>query len=194
MTSEGTIIRSSRHLAAVEAGMDTQAPDGMALHNYYSVYTSVPAGLPDAATIAKALASASTDLMALRSSPLVPDYTGPVLFDAPAAASTLAQILEPSLSGARPPLSMTREFDTFIERFGGRSEWSGRVGTRVLPSGVTLTVDPTLQEFQGQPLLCSFGAEGEGVPAQRAFIFQGGILKDQLMSRRPGPDFMYSNG
>jgi TldD protein len=194
MTSEGTIIRSTRHLAAVEAGLDTQAADGMALHNYYSVYTSLPTGLPDAATVAKALASASTDLMALRSSPLVPDYTGPVLFDAPAAASTLAQVLEPSLSGARPPLSMTRDFDSFLERFGGRSEWSGRVGTRVLPASVTLVDDPTLQDFQGQPLLGGYDVDDEGVNGQRVSLVESGILKDLLMSRRPGPDFMYSNG
>jgi TldD protein len=194
MTSEGTTVRSSRHLAAVEAAMDTQAEDGMSLHNYYSAYAALPAGLPDAATIAKALANASTDLMALRSSPLVPDYTGPVLFDAPAAASTLAQVLEPSLSGARPPLSMTRDFDSFLERFGGRSEWSGRVGTRVLPASVTLVDDPTLQEFQGQPLLGSYDVDDEGVNSQKVSLVDSGILKDLLMSRRPGPDFMYSNG
>jgi TldD protein len=194
MTSEGTTVRSSRHLAAVEAAMDTQAEDGMSLHNYYSVYAALPAGLPDAATIAKALSNASTDLMALRSSPLVPDYTGPVLFDAPAAASTLAQVLEPSLSGARPPLSMTRDFDSFLERFGGRSEWSGRVGTRVLPASVTLVDDPTLREFQGQPLLGSYDVDDEGVNSRKVSIVDSGILKDLLMSRRPGPDFMYSNG
>ena len=194
MTSEGTTIRSSRHLAAVEAAMDTQAEDGMSLHNYYSVYTPLPAGLPDAAAVAKALASASTDLMALRSSPLVPDYTGPVLFDAPAAASTLAQVLEPSLSGARPPLSMTRDFDAFLERFGGRSEWSGRVGTRVLPASVTLVDDPTLQESQGQPLLGSYDVDDEGVNAQKVTLVENGILKELLMSRRPGPDSIYSNG
>ena len=194
MTSEGTLIRSTRHLAAVEAAMDTQAEDGMSLHNYYSVYAALPSGLPDAAAIAKAIASASTDLMALRSSPLVPDYTGPVLFDAPAAASTLAQVLEPSLSGARPPLAMTRDFDAFLERFGGRSEWSGRVGTRVLPASVTLVDDPTLQELQGKPLLGSYDVDDEGVNAQKVSLVESGILKDLLMSRRPGPDFMYSNG
>ena len=31
MTSEGTIIRESRHLAAIEAGLDTHADDGMPL-------------------------------------------------------------------------------------------------------------------------------------------------------------------
>jgi TldD protein len=194
MTSEGTTIRSTRHLAAIEAALDTQAGDGMSLHNYYAVYRALPAGLPDAATVSKALVGTATDLMALRSSALLPDYTGPVLFDAPAAASTLAQVLEPSLSGARAPLAMTREFDSFIERFGGRSEWSGRVGTRVFPTSVSLFDDPTLQDFQGQPLLGSYDVDDEGVKSQRVDLVQNGILRDLLMSRRPGPDFSFSNG
>jgi hypothetical protein len=49
MTSEGTIIRTSRHFAAIEAGMDTTAEDGMPLSNFYAVYTADPSGLPDAA-------------------------------------------------------------------------------------------------------------------------------------------------
>src|SRR6202040_3479854 len=105
---------------------------------FYSIYTALPAGLPDGATTSKALAQAATQLMALRAGTLVPDYTGPVLFDAPAAASVLAQVLEPSLSGARPPLSMMRRFDEIMESMGGRSEWTGRVNTRVLPTNVTL--------------------------------------------------------
>jgi TldD protein len=194
MTTEGTAIRSTRHLAAVEAALDTQSDDGMSLHNYYAVYRATPADLPDAATVSKGIASAATDLMALRSSPLLPDYTGPVLFDAPAAASTLAQVLEPSLSGARPPLAMTRDFDSFIERFGGRSEWSGRVGTRVFPTSVSLYDDPTLADFQGQPLLGSYDVDEEGVKSQHVDLVSNGILRDLLMSRRPGPDFSLSNG
>jgi predicted Zn-dependent protease len=194
MTTEGTTIRSTHHLAAVEAALDAQADDGMSLHNYYSVYRAVPGDLPDAATISKGIAAAATDLMALRSSPLLPDYTGPVLFDAPAAASVLAQVLEPSLSGARPPLAMTRDFDSFIERFGGRSEWSGRVGTRVLPATVSLYDDPTLADFQGQPLLGSYDVDDEGVKSERVDLVSNGILRDLLMSRRPGPDFSLSNG
>src|SRR5208282_6581184 len=84
MNTEGTTIRTSRRLAAVEAALDTQADDGMPLHNYYSVYVARPADLPDAAAIGKAVAQAGSELMQLRSGPLVPDYTGPVLFDAPA--------------------------------------------------------------------------------------------------------------
>jgi len=194
MTSEGTSLRSSKSLAAIEAALDTQADDGMPLHNFYSVYAARPADLPDPATAAKALAQTGTELMALRASPLVQDYNGPVLFDAPAAASVLAQVLAPSLSGARPPLSMMRRFDEIMESMGGRSEWTGRVNTRVLPTNVTLVDDPTAKEYHGQPLLGNYEVDDEGAKALRVNLVQNGILKDLLMSRRPGPDFQSSNG
>jgi len=194
MTSEGTTMRTSTTLASIEAALDTEAEDGLSLHNFYSVYTAKPGELPDPATVSKALTQAATDLLIFRASPLVSDYTGPVLFDAPAAASVLAQVLEPSLSGARPPLSATQDYDSFMDRVGGRNEWAGRIGTRVLPPSVTLTDDPTATEFQGTPLLGSYDIDDEGVKSQKVTIVENGMLKNLLMSRRPGPDFQISNG
>jgi len=132
--------------------------------------------------------------MELRSSRLVPDFTGPVLLDAPAAGSMLAQVLAPSIGGARPPLSMLPAFDQIMERMGARSEWTGRMGTRVLPSSVTLVDDPTLKNFQGQPLHGNYEIDDEGVTAQRVALVENGILRNLLMSRRPGPDSENSNG
>ena len=194
MTSEGTTIRESHSVAGIEGALDTHADDGMELHNYYAAYASKPADLPDAATVGKGLAQAGTQLMELRASPLVPDFTGPVLFDAPAAASVLAQVLPPSLSGARPPLSMAPTFDQMMERMGALSEWTGRVGARVFPTSMTLVDDPTLKDYQGQPLLGGYDVDDEGVKGQRVTIVDHGILRDLLMSRRPGPDFQPSNG
>jgi TldD protein len=194
MTSEGTTIRTSRSLAAIEAAMDTDAPDGMPLHNFYAVYAGAPAGLPDASAVSQALTQGATELMAVRSAPLVSDYTGPILFDPQAAGSLLAQILEPSLSGARPPLSATEDYDSFMERFGGRNEWTDRVGQRVLPPTVSLVDDPTLSSFQAQPLMGKYAIDAEGVSAQRVSIVENGMLRDLLMSRRPGPNFEVSNG
>jgi len=194
MNSEGTTVRTSRSLAAIEVALDTQADDGMPLHNFYSLYVARPADLPAPATVGKAVAQAGAELMELRASPLVPDYTGPVLFNANAAGSALAQMLAPSLSGARPPLSMMRAFDQIVERMGGRSEWSSRVGTRVLPPSATLVDDPTLKEYQGQWLAGNYDVDDEGVKGQRVSIVENGILRNQLMSRRPGPDFQASNG
>ena len=194
MSSEGTTIRTSRSLAAIEAALGAHAPDGMPLHNYYAAYAATPDGLPNAATVSQALTERATELMATRSAPLVSDYTGPVLFDPQAAGSLLAQILGPSLSGARPPLSATEDYDSFMERFGGRNEWTERVGQRVLPANVSLVDDPTQSSFNGQPMIGNYPIDDEGVPAQRVTIVQNGLLRDLLMSRRPGPNFAVSNG
>jgi TldD protein len=194
LNSEGTEIRVPHSLASVEAGIDTLADDGMPLHNYYTVYAARPGELPDPATIAKGLQQAGQDLVALRSAPLSSDYTGPVLFDAAAASSMLTQVLPPSLSGARPALSTSPRVDEYFEQMGGHNDWSGRVGQRVLPTTVTLTDDPTSSDFQGQALLGGYDVDEEGVRGQKVTLVQNGILRNLLMSRRPGPDFDRSNG
>jgi TldD protein len=194
MNTEGTIIRSSRHLAAIEAALDTTAGDGMALHDFYAVYAAKPGDLPDPAAVGKSLAQSGTELMTMRQSPIVSDFTGPVLFQGPASGAMLAQALAPSLSGARPPLSTMPAFDEMMQRMGGRSEWSGRVGTRVLPASMSLVDDPTLGELNGQALLGNYEIDDEGVKSKRVEIVENGTLKNLLMSRRPGPDFLASNG
>jgi TldD protein len=117
-----------------------------------------------------------------------------VLFEAPAAAALVAQLLGPSLGGARPLLSANPRFDQMQQSLGGRSEWSGRIGQRVMPAGVSLVDDPGMKEFQGQELIGAFGADQEGVKAQRVALVTDGILRDLLMSRRPGPELTRSNG
>lgn len=192
--SEGTQIRTSRSLAAIEASLDAPADDGMLLHHFYAAYARRPAELPEVAEVRSELQRVATELMKLRASPPMPDYVGPVLFEPRAAASLLAQLLGPSLSGARPPLSMIPMFDQILERLGGRSEWIGRLGTRVLPAGITLVDDPTAKDFRGEPLLGAYEADEEGVSAQRVVLVENGMLRRLLMSRRPGPDFPQSNG
>lgn len=194
LTSEGTKLRISHGVTGVEASMNTQAVDGMPLHNYFSAYAAAPAALPQPTDVSKGLIKSAQQLEALRTAPNVEDYEGPILFDQPAAASLLAQALEPSLSGARPPLSSVPAYDQMVQQAGGHSEWTGRINSRVLPLDVSLIDDPSAKDFQGQPLLGGYSIDAEGVRAQRVSIVENGILKNLLMSRRPGPDFVLSNG
>lgn len=194
LTSEGTKLRISHGVAGIEASMNTQATDGMPLHNYFSAYAAAPAALPQPDQVSKGLIQSAQQLEALRTAPNVEDYEGPILFDQPAAASLLAQALEPSLSGARPPLSSVPAYDQMVQQAGGHSEWTGRINSRVLPLDVSLVDDPAAKDFQGQPLLGGYSIDAEGVRAQRVSIVENGILKNLLMSRRPGPDFVMSNG
>lgn len=194
LNSEGSKIRMNRSLAAVEASLETESDDGMPLHNFLSVYRQRPDELPAADSIRNDLQKAGEQLIALRASPPAADYDGPVLFEAPAAGSLLAQILGPSLSGARGPLAMQSAFDQLMDRLGGHSEWTGKLGTRVLPGTVSMVDDPTAKQFAGQDLLGTYDVDQEGVKAQKVQLVTNGLLLNFLMSRRPGPDLDHSNG
>jgi len=194
LTSEGTEIRQNRHFAAIEAGMSTHADDGVPLNHFYAVYATRPADLPGVDTVRKGLNVAGTELMAMRAAPPAQDYTGPVLFEARAAASVLAQVLGPAVNGARPPISFSPVMEQMLGNLGGKSDWIGRIGARVLPAGVTLVDDPGAKEFKGTPLIGGYAVDDEGVRPHKVILVESGNLKSELMSRRPGPDSDQSNG
>ncbi len=194
MTSEGTEIRTNRTFAAVEAGMNTLAQDGMPLNHLYSSYAPKPGDLPNVDAIRKGLNVAGTELMQLRASATAQDYTGPVLFEARAAAPLLAQILGPAMNGARPAIAFQPIVEQMLGNLGGKSDWTGRIGARVLPASVSLVDDPGAKDFHGTPLIGSYSVDDEGVKAQKVEVVDNGTLKELLMSRRPGNDSNQSNG
>ena len=174
--------------------MNTLADDGTPINHFFSTYAVRPAELPNPDAIRKNLNVTASELMALRAAPTAQDYTGPVLFEARAAAPLLAQILGPAVNGARPPVSFTPVMEQLLSGLGGKSDWITRIGARVLPASVTVVDDPGAKEFQGTPLLGAYAVDDEGVRAQKVTLVENGTLKNELMSRRPGPDFDQSNG
>jgi len=194
LTSEGTEIRTNRTYAAVEAGMDTLASDGMPLSHLYASYTPRPADLPNVEAVRKGLNVSASELMALRAAPPAQDYTGPVLFEARAAAPLLAQVLGPAMNGSRPPLAFQPVVEQMLNGLGGKSDWSGRIGSRVLPPTVSVVDDPGAKDFHGTPLLGGYAVDDEGVRAKKVTVVDKGNLTELLMSRRPGPDSDSSNG
>ncbi len=194
MNTEGTEVRTGRSLAAIEAGMETQAPDGVPMHHFYTAYAIHPVDLPSATEVAHQLDTRGKELIAMRTAEPMPAYGGPVLFESRAAAELLAEMLGASVSGSRPPVSMVPMYDQIMESRGGRSEWLGRLNSRVLPVGTSLTDDPLAKDAQGRPLPGSYNVDDEGVLPQAVTLVDNGTLKDLLMSRRPGQDFAQSNG
>jgi TldD protein len=194
MTSEGIEIRTNRTFAAVEAGINTLAQDGMPLNHLFSAYAPKPADVPNVDAVRKGLNVAGSELMALRASRPAEDYTGPVLFEARAAAPLLAQILGPAMNGSRPPISFQPIVEQMLGNLGGKSDWTGRIGARVLPTSVSVVDDPAAKDFHGTPLIGSYSVDDEGVRAQKVTVVENGTLKSLLMSRRPGNDSDQSNG
>jgi TldD protein len=194
LTSEGTEIRTNRMFAGVEAGMNTLANDGMPLNHLYSAYAPKPGDLPNVDAVRKGLNVAGSELMALRAAQPAQDYTGPVLFEARAAAPLLAQVLGPAMNGSRPPVSFQPVVEQLLGNLGGKSDWAGRIGARVLPPSVSVLDDPGAKDFHGTPLIGGYPVDDEGVRAQKVTVVENGNLKGLLMSRRPGSDSDQSNG
>jgi TldD protein len=194
LTSEGTEIRTNRCFAAIESGMNTLADDGMQINHLYAAYAPRPADLPNVEAVRKALNVTGSELMTLRAAPPAQDYNGPVFFEARAAAPLLAQVLTPAINGSRPPVSFTPVMEQLLTGLGGKSDWVGRMGSRVLPANVSLVDDPGVKESKGSPLLGAYSVDDEGVKAEKVTIVDNGNVKELLMSRRPGPDSDISNG
>src|SRR5215831_2531279 len=181
LTSEGTEIRQNRHFAAIEAGLNAVADDGVPVNHYYATYAVRPGDLPNVDSVRKTLNVTCTELMALRSAPPAQDYTGPVLFEARAAAPLLAQVLSPAINGARPPISFSPVLEQMLTGLGGKSDWVGRIGARVLPTSVSVVDDPSAKEFKGTALVGGYSVDEEGVRGQKVTLVEKGVLKGELM-------------
>ncbi len=155
LTSEGTEIRTNRCFAAIEAGMNTLADDGVELNHLYAAYARRPADLPGVEAVRKGLNVAASELMAMRAAQPAQDYNGPVLFEARAAAPLLAEVLGPAMNGARPPVSFTPVMEQLLTGLGGKSDWVGRMGRASCRPASRSSMTRAPRSFTGH--LCSAG-------------------------------------
>src|SRR2546425_8434927 len=110
------------------------------------------------------------------------------MFTGQAYAEMFARVLAPNLSGQRLPLSDQQQAQTT------RSELLDRMNRPVLPRFLSVFDDPTAQRVGNQELLGHYQVDDQGVPARRVSLIEQGVLKNFLMSRRPGKDMPQSNG
>jgi predicted Zn-dependent protease len=188
VNSEGTKTLQPLMLVSVEADAGTEASDGMRLRHWIPFNAGSLEQLPSAQEITKAVRQMAADLTALRTAPVLDaDYSGPVLFTGQASAEMFARVLAPNLSGQRLPLSEQQQATN-------RSELVDRMNRPVLPRFLSVFDDPTTQRIGTQELLGHYQVDDQGVPARRVSLIEQGVLKNFLMSRRPGKDMPQSNG
>jgi TldD protein len=188
VNSEGTRTLQPTMLVSVEVDAGTEAADGMRLRHWIPFNASSVDQLPAVAEVAKAIRQMAGDLTALRTAPVLDaDYSGPVLFTGQASAEMFARVLAPNLSGQRLPLSEQQQATS-------RSELVDRMNRTVLPRFLSVFDDPTTEQIGNQTLVGHYHVDDQGVPARRVSLIEQGVLKNFLMSRRPGKDMPQSNG
>jgi predicted Zn-dependent protease len=186
VSSEGTVNRTGKNVYSVALDASTQAPDGMRLARSPAWTVAKFEELPTREKFMSDAKEALDTLVALRKAPIVEEeYRGPVLFSPDAADDVISNLIGQNILGRKPQL-------------GAPNRTTGAFATsyksRILPTFLNVTDDPTMKEFDGKSLVGSYAVDSEGVKAQPVDIVQKGILTNYLIGRQPIRDFAESNG
>ncbi|MGA2135716.1 MAG: metallopeptidase TldD-related protein [Bryobacteraceae bacterium] len=189
MNSEGTEVRSPDNVVFVLARGESQAPDGMALHDAVIFESMDFDRLPAEPELRRGVTNLAANLTALAGAPRGEDYSGPVLFEGTAGAQIFAEVLGSNLAPVRRPVA-----EPGRNNFVPGSELEGRQGARILPEGFDVVDDPTQKEWRGRPLFGTYDVDREGVVPSPLVLVEKGVLKNFLLTRQPVPGFAGSNG
>ncbi|MEZ4450026.1 MAG: TldD/PmbA family protein [Nannocystaceae bacterium] len=182
-TSDGAeVITEDVYVHLVIEGWVLTERDGVYVHGSRELYLRAIDEIPDAAALEALMDEALRELAELRKAPSPGAFIGPALLSGQAAATLFHEALGHRLEGER--LVARGESKTFAHK----------VGERILPVGLSVADDPTIDRFQGHALWGSYRVDDQGVPAKRAVLVEDGVLRGFLQSRSPIPGSAASNG
>ncbi|MBI3012446.1 MAG: TldD/PmbA family protein, partial [Elusimicrobia bacterium] len=184
LNSEGTQILcpASGNPYFIYVWAKSRSPDGMTLEVARTYSFRSKSNLPAESSLIQSVREMAEELLHLRKAKLADPYTAPAILDPDSTGVLFHEALGHRLEGERQ--RDEEEGQTF----------KGQVGKRVIPSFLSVEDDPTLATHNGVDLNGRYSFDEEGVPAQRVVLVENGILKNYLLSRRPIPQFLKSNG
>lgn len=182
VNNEGARLVTFEMLYGIHLTGVARADDGQLLEAQRDFYAPTEEQLPDDAKLEQAAAQMVQELSDLRKAPAIDPYTGPAILEPDAAGVLFHEAVGHRLEG---------------ERQEGESEgktFRGQIGKPVLPAFLSISDDPTLAAFKGEPLNGNYLFDEEGVKAQRVVLIENGVLRNFLLSRKPTEGFAQSNG
>ncbi len=182
VSSEGAEVAAPNQVARLIVLARTRAADGMDLFRAETFEADATGRLPDQKTVLARTEAMAKNLDDLRVAPITEPYDGPAILSGRAAAVFFHEVLGHRLEGQRQ--RGDEEGQTFTKL----------LGKPILPSFLSVADDPTLTQFNGQPLSGHYLFDDEGEPARRVQLVDNGVLKTFLMSRLPVASFAASNG
>ncbi|MCU1237250.1 MAG: peptidase modulator of gyrase [Candidatus Solibacter sp.] len=182
VSSEGAALETAENAYRLQLTSFAKASDGMELPRYESFFSSTLAGLPDDASVLRAVDKMTKDLMALKNAPVMDPFVGPAILSPRATGVVFHEIFGHRIEGQRE--KRENEGQTFRDK----------VGKKVLPEFLSVYADPTMHKLGSTELAGYYKYDNEGVKAQRVTVVENGILKNFLMSRLPIDGFPNSNG
>lgn len=190
INSEGFTVVAPVEIASLRVGADTQAADGMAIRDAFTLVEKDLRDLPPVTELATRARRMAERLTAQRVAPIGEEYTGPVLLEGQASAELVAGALAPAVLGRRPPETAGR---------GGRggvsvSPFHRRIGLRVMSEGFSASDTPSLRQFEGRPVAGAYTVDDHGVRAKDVSLIEKGRLLTLLAGRAPLKGLLQSSG
>ncbi|HEY9774373.1 MAG TPA: metallopeptidase TldD-related protein [Planktothrix sp.] len=182
VTSEGSEIASVLPYYSANMSISSLTNDGMDLWLYQSASARKPNELPDDKKLTAMATELAKEMDQLRQAPPADPYVGPAILSGRASAVLFHEILGHRIEGLR----QKDESDA--------RTFSNRIGTKIMPSFLSVVDDPTIKELHGRELAGYYAYDDEGTPAQRVEIVNHGVLTGFLLSRSPLKGFPHSNG
>jgi len=178
--TEGTVLRFPDRLAMLRVRALAQLEKGGEVYHGIQLTALDPSGLPGDAELERAAAQAASELEALAQAPEGEAYSGPVLFAARAAAQLFGEVFGQELALVRHPVTEQGRPVTVPQ-----SGLENKIGSRVLPTWMSLRDDATRKEWNGHRLAGFYEADFEGVVPVPVTLVENGILKNYLTTRQP---------
>lgn len=184
ISSEGAMNREGSDGAIVSLSASAQTPDGMKVSDFAIFAADSEELLPSPSELEKEARALSERVQSLSNASRLEEYSGPVLFEGPAAAEVFAYALAPKLVNPIPVLGMSAVKPGFADK----------LGRKVLAPFLSVVDDPLATEYKGKPLKGGYTIDEQGVPAQKLNLIENGVLKTLCSGRIPSKHIKESNG
>ncbi len=190
LNSEGFKNRRGTFVILLEASASAQASDGQNIYDYESFSARNINDFPKEEKMATALRDLARKIVGLMDAEQPEAYVGPAIFTESASGEFFRQLLSANISSPQQPLFADERFSEMVQK----SKLVGKLNFRVLPPFITAVDDPTIQDFNGMPLIGWFDVDDDGVAARKVSLVEDGKLVSLLMSRIPTRKIAQSNG
>ncbi|MFT7238619.1 MAG: TldD protein [Cyclobacteriaceae bacterium] len=182
LSSEGASIAQNQRIFEIQMSANVRSADGEAINLNKNYFAPSLEKLPLQEILEVDISVMKSKLEELRLAPKAEPFSGPAIMSGSAASVFFHEIFGHRIESHR--LGDAKDSQTFKDK----------LGEKVLPKFLSITFDPTIDQYDQYYLTGSYTYDDEGVKAQRVDVVENGVLKSFLNSRKPLDKESKSNG
>lgn len=182
LNSENSRYVTDEILYSFNIDVSSVSSEGDVISNYYNAYYRHENEIPGEDELKGIVRDVVKETEEISKAEILNPINVPAILEPEAAGIMFHEAVGHRLEGERQ--NDDSQGQTFTER----------IGTKIVPSFLSIIDDPTLENFNGHTLLGYYKYDDQGVKGRKVTLVDRGILKNFLLSRTPVKGFSESNG